>query len=903
VPGHKTVERIEVQARRIPRLPAFVFIAAVFALMPLALLGQRTYVAVDMKLYGSPARDVAHLTEPANGVQSDVQEFQGWVASFWRDLRHGTYQKWSPYNSGGVPTGTTSLFGSHSPMNVPYLVLPAWYAATVSAAIYFLTAQVGCYLLARRLGLSQRAATVAGVAYGFCGINMVYLHRFGTAAVAPLVLWAGHRLFSSPTARNVITLALTLAWSWYEGFPAAFIFNLYAVIALYVWLTLDDIVRAADRRAALRAQLSRGAGFAASVALTAGLTAFTLFGTIEQVRARGYLDLGGRQYNIHSRLANSAMYGMIDLSAIGDWKGQLLNIVNSYEGVNLVGSIALVGCAIALVQVARGRMRISCQLDSLWPLLSVAIGVLITLYYLGTPLLTAIYHVPGLSGNLFHRSRYLCTLFIVLLGAAALDAVWTPSAHRVAPSKVARVASGLVAAYLLVVALRFLPDFVDLVEGFNHRRAVTKGMGTAALVAALALVVVRSGRRRAPLGHAIALSALLFVQLAIPLRNYNPQASPSLYNPTTTLHDIVREQADGRYRFLAPGFFTLFTNDSMVHELFDSRGQALQDPDYIRLMERAAPTAGRDPWHMLAYASEFDYASTALDHLAVKLVVLSTNDTPFGRELDAAPWTDDVLVSPDRIAGVWITPRFNSPCAKGFVTVRLESAGGELIDESQRPVADVSGSRISFALAGTSARAGDAVRLKIDGPSDCTIEIDPSLNWIVEDVASPVHIAFTDKGWVYERASALELVSAHTAWTSYPTREEATAGLAEHAGEVTVVGDRSASGNGAASVDSFSLTTNRARATVHSDVEALILFSMNDDPGWQARIDGHPAPLVVADGALLAVKVEPGSHRIELNYQPPAFRVGVVVTLTSVLGVTAFLWRDRRKRRIRSRTA
>jgi hypothetical protein len=78
------------------------------------------------------------------------------VAAFWSDLRHGTYQKWSPYNSGGVPTGTTSIFGSHSPMNLPYLVVPAWYGATLRAAFYLLTAQVGCYLLA--LTRPERAA-------------------------------------------------------------------------------------------------------------------------------------------------------------------------------------------------------------------------------------------------------------------------------------------------------------------------------------------------------------------------------------------------------------------------------------------------------------------------------------------------------------------------------------------------------------------------------------------------------------------------------------------------------------------------------------------------------------------------------------------------------------------------
>ena len=871
--------------------------------MPLALLGQRTYVAVDMKLYGSPARDVPHLTEPANGVQSDVQEFQGWIASFWRDLRHGTYQKWSPYNSGGVPTGTTSIFGTHSPTNLPYLVLPAWYAATLRAALYLLSAQVGCYLLARRLGVSQRGATVAGVAYGFCGANLVFLHRVGAAAVAPLVLWAGHRLFTSPTARNVIALALTLAWSWYEGFPAAFVFNLYAVIAVYVWLSGDEIVRAADRRAAIRAQVTSGVALASSLMLTAGLSALTLFGTIQQVRARGYLDLGGRQYNDHSRLANTALYGMIDLSAIGDWKGQLLNIVNSFEGINLVGSIALTGAAVGLVQVARGRLKISRELERLWPLLSVAVALLITLYYLGTPLLTAIYHVPGLSNNLFHRSRYLCTLFIVLLGAAALDAAWTPSADRVAPSKLARITSGLAAAFLLVIALRFVPDFIDIVRALNHKRAVVKGMSTAALLAAAALVLVRSGRRRARSGHAVALSALLFVQLAIPLRDYNPQASPSLFDPTTTLHDIVQQRTLGKYRYLAPGLFTLYANDAMVQRLFDARGQALQDPDYIRLMERAAPTAGRDPFHVLAYANEFDYASTALDHLAVKVVVLSTNDTPFGRELDPVTRTNDVLLAPDRVAGVWITPRISSPCSRGFVTVRLERQDGQLIDEAQRPVADVTGNRMSFALAGTAVRLGDPVRLRITGPPKCPTEVGPELNWIVEDADSPLHIVDTDKGWLYERSSALQLVSAHTTWTSYPTREEAVAGLADHGGGVTVVGSQSTTGIGTAVVDSFSLTANRARADVQTDAKALILFSMNDDPGWHARVDGRSVPIVVADGALMAVEVDPGNHHVELDYRPRSFRAGVAVTFLTIAGLTVFLWRDRRKRRIRSRPA
>jgi hypothetical protein len=46
-------------------------------------------------------------------------------------------------------------------------------------------------------------------------------------------------------------------------------------------------------------------------------------------------------------------------------------------------------------------------------------------------------------------------------------------------------------------------------------------------------------------------------------------------------------------------------------------------------------------------------------------------------------------------------------------------------------------------------------------------------------------------------------------------------------------------------------------------------------PGWQARLDGQPAPIVQANLALRAVAVPPGLHRVEWRYRPwwavPAF--------------------------------
>ena len=880
--------------RRAPRLPVVVFALTTFLLMPLALLGQRTYVASDMKLLGSPARDTEVVREPVNGVQNDVQEFQGWVASFWRDLRQGSYQMWSPYNSGGVPTGSTSVFGTQSPSNLPYLVFPPWYAATLRAAAHVLVAQIGAYLFARRLGQSVRAATVVGVAYGFCGANLIFIHRIGAAAVAPLVLWAALRAAQRPTLRSAIALGGSLAWSWHEGFPAAFVFNLYAGMAVFLWISARLAAR--ERAAAPTILARRATVLAGAMALTVGLSAITLISTVQQVRDRGYLELEGRQYDRHARLAETALFGMVDTRANGDWRGQLFNIINSYEGLNPVGSIALVGCAVALFQVARGRLRLTPVLDDLWPLLTGAVALLFTLYYFGTPLLDLVYQVPGLANNLFTRSRYLLALFIAVLAGAALDArLQKGGGETRAPSRLARAVSGVALLYVAVQVLRFLPDFVDQVRAANQRTAVAQAALSALAFGAVAVILAVPRPNRYAGLRSFALSMVVFAQLGLPLREYNPQAPVELFNPTTSLHEIVDERAGDRYRFLAPGLFTLYANDGMLQRRFDTRGQALQDPDYMDLVAKAAPAVVRDPWHILAYRGEYDYASPVLDHLAVRLVVLSTNDIPFGDETAPVQWADS-MAAPGPIAGVYLTPLLERPCARGFVDVRLEDGDGRLIDHARRPIADAGGGPITFALTGTSRRAGEPVRLRAEGPAGCAVGFAPELRWIVEPTGSPLRIVDTDRGWVYERSTALELVSAHTRWDPRPTKPDARAALSR-TGLVTAVTDRAPpAAPGSARVESYSIGTNSARASVTSDGPALVLFSFNDDKGWRAEVEGRPAPIVAVDGALIGVFVDAGTSEITLRYAPRAFFTGALVTAVTAIALIGVLVADRRRR-------
>jgi len=72
----------------------------------------------------------------------------------------------------------------------------------------------------------------------------------------------------------------------------------------------------------------------------------------------------------------------------------------------------------------------------------------------------------------------------------------------------------------------------------------------------------------------------------------------------------------------------------------------------------------------------------------------------------------------------------------------------------------------------------------------------------------------------------------------------------------------------------------------------FVVLTDTSDPGWHARIDGAPAPVLTANVAFRAVAVPAGRHRIEMWYWPRALTVGLATALLSLgLGAAVF-WRQ-----------
>jgi hypothetical protein len=86
---------------------------------------------------------------------------------------------------------------------------------------------------------------------------------------------------------------------------------------------------------------------------------------------------------------------------------------------------------------------------------------------------------------------------------------------------------------------------------------------------------------------------------------------------------------------------------------------------------------------------------------------------------------------------------------------------------------------------------------------------------------------------------------------------------------------------GACQVESFA--NQRVVAVCNGRSEGFVTFIEQYDSGWSATVDGQPARLSRANLIMRALRVQPGSHRIVLEYHTPGLRLGAVISLGCML--------------------
>lgn len=70
---------------------------------------------------------------------------------------------------------------------------------------------------------------------------------------------------------------------------------------------------------------------------------------------------------------------------------------------------------------------------------------------------------------------------------------------------------------------------------------------------------------------------------------------------------------------------------------------------------------------------------------------------------------------------------------------------------------------------------------------------------------------------------------------------------------------------------------------METERDGLLVISEQAYPGWRAWLDGHEVPLVRADVILQALVVPAGRHRVEIRFDPLSVKIGLAMTLLTVL--------------------
>ena len=95
---------------------------------------------------------------------------------------------------------------------------------------------------------------------------------------------------------------------------------------------------------------------------------------------------------------------------------------------------------------------------------------------------------------------------------------------------------------------------------------------------------------------------------------------------------------------------------------------------------------------------------------------------------------------------------------------------------------------------------------------------------------------------------------------------------------------------------------NTVKGNVSTDKNTMLCITVPYSEGWIATVDGKETPVYQLNTMYCGIYLEPGEHTLQMNYETPYLRLGVLISLVS-LGATMILWAVQQKRSKYSKSA
>lgn len=351
---------------------------------------------------------------------------------------------WDPYSFAGQPFLANFQSGVFYPVNWLLRILSPEASLGAFYWIHLWIAAAGMYFLSRSFGVSPVIAVVAGIIYASNGAMAVRTGQSTMMAVPawfPFAILAIRNVFAG---RSLVPLALVFALTILAGFPPTLAWGTMLLGALLLMLALSPSTGGGRWSGLFRATCA--------LLLGAGLAAVQLLPTIEFIMQTDRVRFEPATL-LSSAWHPAALIRMLIPDYFGtpfhgnDWLF-LLKRGDGHYYQTFVSTAAYAGVWFVLFaplglrrlgKTAVGRTLLG-------------VGGIALLVLLGTPLVYAVAHVPGLGGARLDRVVHLVTLPLVLLGACGMDRFYRQRASGTAWGIPAGLSVALFVSLLLIGA-------------------------------------------------------------------------------------------------------------------------------------------------------------------------------------------------------------------------------------------------------------------------------------------------------------------------------------------------------------------------------------------------------------------------------------------------------------------
>ena len=860
-------------------------------------------------------RDQFKPNEISNNILSD--EYDGAIPvmqNFLTELHRGEYPSWNPYINGGLPEGLLFIYANFTIYRLSTILAGALWGLLLNMFLKMYLVGILFYLYMKYRGFSWPAAMTGSLMLMFSTSMIVNIGRTTVDSIvfAPAILYFAELFVRERKYRYYVGLVFFTGVTLISGFPSV---TMYTLIMIGIYLTYRILFELHDEMFRKRIQSLLFIYSALGVGIV--WTAFTLLPTYEYLQ---YINLGYRVGRGASRLPWKTIVNLLSPNVCGNpvqvglslcstnynnaaiYTGVLPLILIPFSLTNRKSkstSIFFFILAVLVLMIVYGVASLNRIVGSL-PLFNINPNTrMIALL----PVCSAFITATGIDNlaRVTHKGKYLSIPYFLLLMIGVAYSFWA------IPFKTVEIS--------------------EQIQYYQNQMWFTLLLLSSYSLIILIILIFRERVLRMAL---ITIILLCFGSKVYFLSGYNGASSLDSFYPETPATTFLESEMPNYERMIVIGrhfvpslplYYSINSMTAHFHasvefkqnmELispgvyFNNRTQAIFSPASINLLSPlldlyrvrfiVTPPAGAPIWNEVL-SSQVEYNST---FKLAKLTTFSQSVTPtrdgYADRLDLRLNIPNVDSFP-----VQIKISDNNQLSVNFkgTMVRQPDNGWFGIDLPKIPI--INGQSIQFEITPdknylpkgsllymvrSNIYKGGA--LFIDG-QEMAGDIAFNLTQLNSKIAEKYDLVHSGDLHIYANRAVDNRIPVVNKLL-YSDQDSCASILGQidpfHEAvvddpNVSLTGDNSGS---VASISEMSVNEIVINADIRQTA-SMIILSDTYFPGWRATVDGAPAKIYRANCAMRGVIVAPGTHTIIMSYQPLSFKIGLGVSLFTIVGL------------------